>query len=154
MNDFFIYLLFGHIVGDYLFQPIWMALTKKTDKSAARLHCFIYTVIVFFATVSFIDGILPKYNIYYCFIWAILIFYSHMILDSTHIVDNFLHITGGRSYRRANDYINNHGGSTNIECQYMVAYTAIVQTVVDNFLHIFSMYFFYKILFHFFGKIN
>jgi hypothetical protein len=34
-------MLFGHLVGDYLLQPNWIALSKKSSFPVACLHCVV-----------------------------------------------------------------------------------------------------------------
>ena len=45
---FFIYVLFVHWVGDFIFQSRWMADNKSKDWEALILHVFIYALTVWF----------------------------------------------------------------------------------------------------------
>lgn len=42
--EFFLLLLMGHFIGDYILQNDWQALQKKEKKLPLFVHCSIYTV--------------------------------------------------------------------------------------------------------------
>ena len=42
----FINLLFGHLVGDFLLQNKWMALSKGNNSWRCLVHCIVYTASV------------------------------------------------------------------------------------------------------------
>lgn len=69
----FVYLLVGHLVGDYLIQTSWMAENKARHWGALFLHCTLYTLAV--AAAALWGGVdLP--------LWSFgLLFLSHVLLD-------------------------------------------------------------------------
>jgi hypothetical protein len=132
--------IIGHIVGDYILQNNWMALNKKNSVMAALVHCIVYTVAI---CVSIYQTLLQQ-SIERIIIVAILVFLSHVVLDYTDLVDSFLHAIRGRSWKRSFDLASKQVNQ-NIASA-IIAYTAIVQTVVDNALHIIMMYFIFKLI--------
>lgn len=69
----FIYLLLGHLVGDYLFQTKWMAINKATQWIALLVHSTTYT---FFIALAAWWGDVDLSLLSYASIWV-----SHVILD-------------------------------------------------------------------------
>lgn len=69
----FIYVLLGHLVGDYLFQTNWMAKEKSKNWAALLLHCTIYTFSVWLLAFwgGFILGPVA----------LSILFISHVVLD-------------------------------------------------------------------------
>ena len=68
--------LITHLIMDFIFQRQWEALNKHTRLKALIFHCFIYTI-----------GFIPVFwllNIN--FLWLIVIFVSHFIIDQNSIV--------------------------------------------------------------------
>jgi hypothetical protein len=140
MSGFFIILLIAHIIGDYFLQSLWMALNKKKGFDPLFLHCLTYTGVVVFSTLPFF--IFPTNITLSCFliaIWLLIVFISHVLIDGTNVVNKWLHIIESRSYERTQKMLDNES-LTESEKMYAVAYTAIVQTVVDNTLHLTLMY--------------
>lgn len=132
--ELFVLLLFGHLFGDYLLQNDWMAMNKKKKEPigimACFIHCFIYTVCVYI----FLLPLLPQnYLICGIIIWGI--FLSHFILDKTYLIDRWFRLTHGRSWKRLGIFY------TEVEDIARVVFTAIVQTVADNTIHLVLMYF-------------
>lgn len=71
------WLLIGHIVGDYLLQTNWQAENKQQSWRALTVHCLIYTLAVYLASL-FYGGIS---------VTSIgLIVFSHMIIDKGSLV--------------------------------------------------------------------
>ena len=70
--------LIGHLVGDYLLQTEWQAAHKKSPGLAGwiacLLHCFLWTISVLTCTGWWTPRL------------AILVFFSHIILDRTQLV--------------------------------------------------------------------
>jgi len=128
--ELFILLLFGHLFGDYLFQNDWMALNKHKKVWPLFVHCYIYSLTVF----VFI-GVLLHISVVECLILFGCIFLSHIILDGTSLIDRWFRLTQGRSWKRLNK------STTATEWTASIAYTAIVQTVADNTIHLVLMYF-------------
>lgn len=127
-------LLFGHLFGDYVFQNDWMALNKKKKGvkgwKACLVHCLIYTVTV----TLFLIPLYP-FNSYVWFPIIYGIFLSHIVLDRTYLIDRWFRFTKGRTWKRI--------GMNNSATEWIasVSYTAIVQTVADNTIHLVIMYF-------------
>ena len=138
MDEFFVYLLIGHVFGDYVFQPLTLALNKKDDYVLALFHPVIYGFFVWVCTQFFFEQSLFKT------IWMMIIIATHLAVDYTGVVNWWLNLIKGRSYENATAYIKEHKTAPEL-CYYMVAYTSIVQTVIDNSIHIFSLYLIYKL---------
>lgn len=143
MDIFFILLLFGHLFGDYFFQSYEMALKKKSDFNLLLLHSIVYSVVV--TIFTFIPIYITFRSITACIVWIIVILLSHIILDGTNFIDNWLNIINSRSYQNTNYYID-YVLKSNTEKQYAIAFTAIVQVVTDNTLHLTIMYLGYIIM--------
>ena len=136
-------LLLGHVVGDYLLQTNQMALNKKESTLWAALHSFIWTCCIILAMA-------PEWNAFsntQCWIVGSAIFLSHFVLDRFAVVDWWFRYIGSRSYRACIDYCNSDQDT--IKKQFMVAYTALVQTVADNGLHLLFLYIIVKYLIDF-----
>ena len=132
-GDVLFRLVLGHLMGDYLFQTNWMALNKKSNIFAAILHCIIYTALVsasIYPELKFF-----KFNNQIIIIG--LIFMSHFILDATTLIDRWLNYIGSRSFKRTEDLAVIKMPEQQM---YIRAYTALVQTVADNTVHLFLMY--------------
>lgn len=128
MADFFLYLLIGHLIGDFFIQSNWMALNKKSDWLPLLSHCALYTVSVFLFTMTFF-----KPSAY--FDWIAVIFLSHLCLDGTEYVDMYLTTIRSRGYELTAKMIEEYGAQ-DPKSYYAAAYTAIVQVVVDNTIHL------------------
>jgi len=136
--ELFILLLFGHLFGDYLLQNDWMALNKKEKGPegvlACFIHCFIYTITVYI----FIITLLPQNGVI-CLIIIWGIFFSHAVLDRTNLIDRWFRFTRGRSWKRLGTFYAKK--EKQVEDIARVVFTAIVQTVADNTIHLLLMYF-------------
>lgn len=137
--DILFRLLIGHLVGDYLLQSNSMALNKKTSLKWAAGHCFCWTIAVCFCLLPEI-GPLPVEYIAWAFA---LIWVSHFLLDygfgtQYGLVDVWLRLAGSRSYHGCMKYC--ESDEPEIKKQFMVVFTAIVQTVADNTLHLIFLY--------------
>lgn len=124
MAELFILILFGHLFGDYMFQPLQMAL-KKSEKSQVGLkwcliHCVIYTacVCVFLLTLNPI-------------IW-IMVFLSHWAIDRYSLGAPWLKMIKGRDMLEAHN-------SKNEYREIGISFACIVYAVVDNTMHLFLM---------------
>lgn len=140
----FINLLFGHLVGDFLLQNKWMALSKGNNSWRCLVHCIVYT-----ASVCALTGIWAP-------IWIGLVFLSHYPIDRWSLADKWLDLINGRSLE---DFMIN--GKRNMP-KYIITmdawehyiilrggFTALVYAVVDNTMHLGIMYYGFKILKHF-----
>lgn len=118
-----------------------MALKKKDEIFPLLVHCSIYSITVYLCLLPELINLNWKYHI----ISLILIFISHIILDGTYIIDFFYNWTKGRSWDRSIEKLSEHG--FNSEMSIYLSYTAIVQTVSDNIIHIILMVLGFSILF-------
>lgn len=134
--DILVRLLLGHIVGDYFFQNDWMALNKKSR----NLPCFMHVLVWTASVCVFIIPELSVVSVQSSLIFLLINFVTHFAIDRTYIVDSFLHLIRGKSYQRAQ---NSNNGS---ERTYAIAYTVLVQTVVDNAIHLTFLYLSAKLL--------
>lgn len=144
-SEWFIWLLFGHLFGDYVFQNHWMALNKKKYPIVAMIHCLLYAFIV----VVFLD--IGGYEI----VWyhMTLIYFSHLILDGTHLVEWWMkfykirswdtRLKNGKSQTVSNRTFKK---SATVEDSINIAFGAFVYIVVDNTLHLFMMFLILKYL--------
>ena len=134
MPDILFRMLLGHLVGDYILQNNYMALNKKTSTFAGIVHCLIWSCSV----ILFMPEIWGKLHILF-----LPIFLSHYVLDTSSFVDSFLDMIGGRSYKSAEAYCARED-IPEFKKAYMRSYTAIVQTVADNTLHLVMLYGIFK----------
>jgi hypothetical protein len=82
----FDWLLVGHLVGDFLLQPRWMAERKERETLPLVIHCVVYTVVV--AIFAQLAGGLSISAV-------VLVFFSHLFLDRRVFVDFWAHkVTG------------------------------------------------------------
>lgn len=151
--NYFINILFGHLVGDFLLQPKSMAVKKGASNWIAAMHVSIYTITLCLFT---------SWNIK----WVVYVWATHFVIDRCSLADKWLQLIKGRDmpdffYNGAKgisvsisnpDY---KGGKiqklTNEDEQlnYRIlrgAFTAIVYTVVDATLHLGTMYYAYPYL--------
>ena len=137
-GDFIFRLILGHLVGDYVLQNHWMALNKKEEWLPCIVHCLVYTGAVCLFTAP--ELFAWKWHIFVPAI--VLIFLSHFVLDRTNIIDKYLDLIGGRSWGRSEDIDNRQ--YSNFMTSVVASYTSIVQTGVDNTVHLILMYFIFK----------
>lgn len=133
--ELFVLLLFGHLFGDYLFQNDWMALGKKDDWMRCLVHCLIYTLTV----IIFLMPLVYNFDILRAGLLTVGIFLSHLVLDKTYLIDRWFRLTKGRTWERMDGFYPKR--DKEIEDMARVAFTAIVQTVADNTIHLVLMYF-------------
>lgn len=131
MSNLFPLILLGHLVGDYLFQNNWMALNKKDKLLPAFVHAGVYSLCIG-AFLLFCDASWAAWLLY-----VTLNGFFHLIIDAEGPLEYWLHAIGGRSWKRAIQYLNED--HSEIEKQAMVSYTALVQTVADNTVHLFCL---------------
>ena len=131
MIELFIYLIFGHLVGDYLLQPKKMALNKSAKNwqgfLICALHALIYTVSIFVA--------IWKFNI----LAIIIIFVSHFIIDHWSVGNVWAKIIKGRTFESAR-------ASQEPNREFDIAFTSVVYTVVDTTLHFVILWFILKLI--------
>jgi len=142
--DLILRLLFGHLIGDYMLQSTGMALNKKKSVKWASWHCFVWTLAVcvmimpelFKLPLVAFDGM----SVAAAFI---LIWLSHFVLDygwgTKHgVIDVWLHLVDSRSFAKTVQYCSED--RTDMEKQFMISFTAVVQAVADNAVHLIFLY--------------
>lgn len=70
--DFFVRLLIGHLVGDFVLQPLWLAIAKRQGWRGLILHVSIVTA----ATTILSYGLVPN-----GLIWMLVLFVIHLFID-------------------------------------------------------------------------
>ena len=133
-TELFVLLLFGHLFGDYLFQNDWMALNKKDEWWPCIIHCCMYTLWI----LIFLIPLIYDFDIVKALILTGGIFLSHVILDRTHLIDRWFRFTRGRSWKRLGTFYAKK--EKELEDIARVVFTAIVQTVADNTIHLLLMF--------------
>ena len=120
----FVDLLFGHLVGDYLLQNNWMALSKNRNAWRNTVHCIIYTlsIMLFCRTADWR--------------FVTLVFVSHWIPDYFSIGGIWLKLIRGRSMVEFMHTVDD--SQKNILTG---AFTSIVYVVVDNTIHLLAMWY-------------
>src|SRR5689334_23108045 len=103
MNDLFVNLLLGHLVGDFVLQPKSMAVKKGASNLIAMSHVSIYTLAVLLLTIEWNKLSNKSYLLDY-YIWTLIIFIPHYIIDRYSLADKWLDFINGRSLR---DFIEN-----------------------------------------------
>jgi hypothetical protein len=156
-------MIMGHLLGDYLFQNNWMALGKKKSIYICSVHCIIYAICIL-AGCSFIMNYpilyLPHFYIF------ILVALSHFLFDYTELINKYLKLIKGRSWESAIEKFDApkvtftikdarlirqgmeiSGVNLNLKLENYVylSYTILVQTVIDNSLHLLCNYIILKI---------
>lgn len=146
--DLLFRLCMAHVVGDYLLQANWMALEKKTKDwdgwLSAFIHCGIWTLCVVVALIPEFVAVTPVvvagYHVSVCIAIG-LIFLSHWVLDRYNLIEWWFQVYGSRSYKCFNESYPRHDGVGDWPYSVFAAsYTAIVQTVADNGLHLLFLY--------------
>jgi len=138
--------ILGHFIGDYLFQPKWVAHYKTNSDWCGFwtcvLHCILYSLII-----SIMIGLGKVINP-----WVFgMVFLSHYPIDRYSLAQKWLDITGGRKfmndYDEAVEYLNKqlleNGEEQQAELKTPVIVTSfgcIVYTITDNTLHIVLMW--------------
>jgi hypothetical protein len=69
---FFLQLLLGHVVGDFVLQPYWLVLAKRSGWSGLIIHV---------GVVTFVTSILAWGSIPNWWIWMIVLFIGHLFID-------------------------------------------------------------------------
>jgi len=134
--------ILGHFIGDYLFQPKWMALGKAADTWKGTWVCFIHSLIysLCVATMVGLGKTLDP--------WVIgMVFLSHYPIDRYNLAQKWLDITGGRNFMNDYDeavvYAKQHKQKWTDGKKIPIIVTSfgcIVYTITDNTLHIVLMW--------------
>lgn len=126
MAELFILALLGHLVGDYILQSQWMAFTKSKKGVQGILACTIH-VLIYTASVALF---LKTTNL----LILGLIFIPHWIIDRWSLGELWLRLIKGRTYK---EILTLEPG---LERDFKIAFYAPVYMVVDNTLHILSLW--------------
>lgn len=70
--SFFLQLLLGHVVGDFVLQPYWLVLAKRRGWVGLSIHV---------AVVTFITAILTWRTVPNWWVWMIVLFIGHLFID-------------------------------------------------------------------------
>ena len=129
----FILAILGHFVGDYIFQPVWMALGKSERTLRGfficLVHCLIYAGAVVLLTATVTNP----------WVWAVA-FLSHFWIDRESLGQKWLDFIGGRNimtdWEKSTAFARDKGLDQMHIAAVSTAFAAIVYTVVDNTFHI------------------
>jgi hypothetical protein len=70
--SFFLRLLLGHVVGDFVLQPYWLVLAKRKGWTGLLIHVGVVT----FITAILAWGSMPNW-----WVWIIVLFIGHLFID-------------------------------------------------------------------------
>ena len=70
--SFFLRLLLGHVIGDFVLQPYWLVLAKREGWPGLLIHVSVVT----FITAILIWGVIPNW-----WVWVIVLFLIHLFID-------------------------------------------------------------------------
>lgn len=70
--SFFLSLLLGHMIGDFVLQPYWLVLAKRKGWQGLLIHV---------SVVTFITSILAWNSIPNWWVWIIVLFIGHLFID-------------------------------------------------------------------------
>ena len=153
MDNLFVYLLFGHIAGDYFLQNKKMAVTKGENSSQGYCWCIIHSL-VYTASIYFFMIPLPSILNYFGvwagfgthlsvihlpFLFYVLVFIQHDIFDKFSLGQTWLDFIKGRNILTA---FNSSDTYRIID----IVFSCIVYTVVDNGMHLMWMWYVAKIM--------
>lgn len=117
----FMQMLLGHLVGDFLFQPKWMALGKSERGWNGALICAVHVILYTLVIGVFAD-------IWHLgFLLAVAV--PHYIIDRNSLAMSWLRATGGRI-----------PDNLNPKDIWDIPFTAIMYTVNDATIHLLFLY--------------
>lgn len=140
-------MLLGHLVGDYLLQNKWMALSKSKNTfegwGAAISHCLIYTFSVCLLMWNF------------DWIWIFVVFNSHFWIDKFALAEKYKKLIGGSTLK---EFVHRYeSGLDNVlyDEPPMVnrrevvegGFATVVYTISDNTMHLLLMWGAYQIIY-------
>ena len=140
--DIVVGILLGHLLGDYVFQNQWMALSKNRNTGRCLVHCAVYTACVCILTSS---------NLW----WQAIVFLSHFPIDRWSLGERWLKLIRGRSIE---EFIRNGHEDLGLPAEataeqrhnYVAArggFSALVFAAVDNTFHVVLMFLGWRLLF-------
>lgn len=125
MEDLFARLVLGHLIGDYLLQPKWMALLKSSPGRRGALCCLVHCIIYTGAVCLELWTISP--------LIIGVVFLSHYPIDRWSLASRWLKLIGGRDFLAAH-------ASKDPYREIHICFSTIVYTVVDNGWHLLLLY--------------
>jgi hypothetical protein len=139
-------LLLGHLVGDYLLQNKWMALTKSKPTLegwfAAFTHCFIYTISISMFMQNF------------DWIWIFVVFNSHFWIDKFALGERYKKFIGSSTlkefvHRGETGLDNVENGVQPINRREVIegGFATLTYTITDNTMHLVLMYLAYQMIY-------
>ncbi|QOX63895.1 DUF3307 domain-containing protein [Anoxybacterium hadale] len=81
--DLFLYLIIGHVIGDYVLQTSWQIEKKRTSWGALLTHLIIYTIVIY--VLSFFAGRITLLSIS-------IIILTHLILDKFNLISKTIEL--------------------------------------------------------------
>jgi hypothetical protein len=112
--------ILGHLIGDYLLQSTWMAVTKAKKDLAGVIACTIHVTLYTFAVCLMLQVGNPM-------IWAV-IFIPHWIIDHWSLGEEWSRMIGGRTKDKLMF-------TKGVEREFGFAFYSPVYIAVDNTLH-------------------
>lgn len=132
--DFYVRLLLGHLMGDYVFQTSRMALGKSKSCKTCSVHCLVYTLSV---AIWLLPEILGSWSS--TVIFLLIVFASHFVIDKSPFVQILLGKIGARTFKSTLEYCTSKDNAE-IEKIFYVAFTSVVHAVADNTIHFIILY--------------
>ncbi|MBN1994723.1 MAG: DUF3307 domain-containing protein [Anaerolineae bacterium] len=71
--SFFLLLLLGHLIGDFVLQPYWLVLAKRSGWSGLLIHV---GVVTFVTAILLWASAVPNW-----WVWVIVLFIGHLLID-------------------------------------------------------------------------
>jgi hypothetical protein len=70
--SFFLLLTLGHVIGDFVLQPYWLVVAKRSGWRGLSIHVGVVT----FVTAILVWGSIPNW-----WVWVIVLFIGHLFID-------------------------------------------------------------------------
>ena len=125
MDNLFIKILLGHLVGDFLLQSREMAIRKTEKNWVGFIWCFVHSLIYTLTICFFLQTINP--------LIIFLIFISHFPIDRWSLANKWLKLIRGRDFFSAY-----HSKEKYHEID--LIFSCIVYAVADNTIHLILLY--------------
>ena len=123
-----LFLLLGHLFGDYVFQTKWMAFNKKEESLEGTLACFVHCCVYTLFVCTFMSVVT---NVYISTV--ILVFLSHWIIDKYKVVEWWCDQFKIRTWYSEVDF---DSLPPSKEEAVHIAFGSLVYVVIDNTFHI------------------
>ena len=131
MSELFIAAFLGHLIGDYLVQTKYMALHKSKKNWSGIVTCSWHVALYTLAVCV----MLWKFDLFL----ILAIYIPHWIIDRWSLASVWLRLIKGRTFEAA--YLSNDQFR-----EFDIAFTSLVYTVVDNTMHLLSLWLVIKFL--------